>query len=619
MAFLALLAAASVLAAMLPVTAGQASDRTHFRSVLIGRTGIAAVNSLPVHRTTQTRPSVRPFAKLGSGAPGVRASSIATVAPAPFVATGNNEEVITHFQGVTLDRQLALGLDQFVTPPDNGLAAGPNRVLEMVNDSGTVWDKSGHLLQIFDLNSFFAVPAGYTFSDPRVLYDRMSRRWFASGVAFIAPTYGSVVTIAVSTSSDPLGTWVQYAADNDPNLTHDQPKIGVSSDKVVISWNDFQNALFFLGQSTWVFQKSQMVAGSSPVQGSALGPDSSRAALVPAVQLSPTSPEYLVYDNSDCALSCNQLSPTLGVVWITGTPALGTTAWNEADPAMPATSQPPNADQPGMPGSLATNDDRFLTAVWRNGVLWTGGNDACQPPNDNMTRPCSRLIQVMTSGPTILQDFDIASTGGGLYYPALGMDGGNNMFVIYNISSSAQFAGLRIVGELASAPPQTLVSAQTIRAGDTTYDMNPCFGTSGASRWGDYASAAIDPQNPTDVWVAGEYAAVGANASPSDAGCAWGTFAARLTLSAPTVTGVTPNSQPTVGPTIVKVSGTDFAPGATVNFGANAATNIHVGSPNQLSATAPAGCGTVDVTVTTPDGTSATSTADHFTYLNACV
>ena len=35
---------------------------------------------------------------------------------------------------------------------------------------------------------------------------------------------------------------------------------------------------------------------------------------------------------------------------------------------------------------------------------------------------------------------------------------------------------------------------------------------------------------------------------------------------------------------------------------------------SSLTVTAPAGTGTVDVTVTTPNGTSATSSADHFTY-----
>src|SRR5207249_1495557 len=70
--------------------------------------------------------------------------------------------------------------------------------------------------------------------------------------------------------------------------------------------------------------------------------------------------------------------------------------------------------------------------------------------------------------------------------------------------------------------------------------------------------------------------------------------------------------------TVVSVSGTDFTPGAAVSFGSTPATSVSVLSANQLSAVAPSGSATVDITVTTADGTSATSTADQFTYGSAC-
>src|SRR5439155_13392423 len=56
--------------------------------------------------------------------------------------------------------------------------------------------------------------------------------------------------------------------------------------------------------------------------------------------------------------------------------------------------------------------------------------------------------------------------------------------------------------------------------------------------------------------------------------------------------------------------------GATrVSFGANAAPQRAVNSDNSITAVAPAGSGTVDVTVTTPSGTSATGAADRFSYV----
>ncbi len=83
----------------------------------------------------------------------------------------------------------------------------------------------------------------------------------------------------------------------------------------------------------------------------------------------------------------------------------------------------------------------------------------------------------------------------------------------------------------------------------------------------------------------------------------------------PSVTAITPSSGPTSGGTAVTITGTNFITGSsTVKFGSTAASNVTVVSPTSITAASPAGTGTVDVTVTTPGGTSATSAADHFTY-----
>ncbi|HEY1221700.1 MAG TPA: IPT/TIG domain-containing protein [Bryobacteraceae bacterium] len=84
-------------------------------------------------------------------------------------------------------------------------------------------------------------------------------------------------------------------------------------------------------------------------------------------------------------------------------------------------------------------------------------------------------------------------------------------------------------------------------------------------------------------------------------------------VTAPTVSGVSPNSGPTAGGTAVTITGTNFAAGATVTFGGTAATNVVVVSGTQITATAPAGsAGAVTVTVTV-SGQSG-SLASGFTY-----
>ncbi|WP_395293236.1 IPT/TIG domain-containing protein [Kitasatospora hibisci] len=82
--------------------------------------------------------------------------------------------------------------------------------------------------------------------------------------------------------------------------------------------------------------------------------------------------------------------------------------------------------------------------------------------------------------------------------------------------------------------------------------------------------------------------------------------------AAPTVTNLTTKSGPAAGGTQLYVQGSDLTYGS-VAFGGVPAAHVSCG-PAFCSATAPAGTGTVDVTVTTAGGTSAPVAADRFTY-----
>jgi hypothetical protein len=541
-----------------------ANAKLHFAPVVASGSGPVTVRDLPAPRANlHTQRRLHPFLRTGTRVTQASGVPVTSVAGSTTAATAT-EQVVTGFAGVTLVQQVtALGNDQAVTPPDTQIAAGPDSLLEMVNSSGSVWTKSGGLVKIFDLNSFFPVPAGYTFSDPRVLYDAISGRWFASGVAFVTPSYGSVLVFAVSDTSDPTGTWHVYSADNSSNVTHDQPKIGVSADKVAFSFNDFLNAAFFQGASTWVFGKAAMLAGASSIPGQAVGPDSRRVSIVPAIELTSTSTEFMAYNNSDCGYSgCNAGYPSIGIVALTGDPSIGTLAWSESDPAIAGTSQPPAADQPGIPGSIQTNDDRFLTAVWQNGTLWVDGNDACTPPGDTAIRPCPRLIQVSTAGSTVNQNFDLGSTGNDLYYPAVQLDSAGDMYVVYNISSTSQDVSVRLTGQPTGSAPQFVVPAQTIQAGQGLYTC--------ATRWGDYSGSALDPSNPSSVWLAAEFAGA------SSTNCNWATFISQVTFAAPTTADFSLTASP-ASQSVVAGTNTSYSVTITPANGFNAAVSLAVG------------------------------------------
>lgn len=86
-------------------------------------------------------------------------------------------------------------------------------------------------------------------------------------------------------------------------------------------------------------------------------------------------------------------------------------------------------------------------------------------------------------------------------------------------------------------------------------------------------------------------------------------------LSAPTISSITPTFGPLAGGTLVTILGINFQSGASVTFGASAATSVNVVSAMTITARSPssATAQTVGVTVTNPDTQGATLPS-AFTY-----
>jgi chitinase len=81
------------------------------------------------------------------------------------------------------------------------------------------------------------------------------------------------------------------------------------------------------------------------------------------------------------------------------------------------------------------------------------------------------------------------------------------------------------------------------------------------------------------------------------------------------VTSIAPSNGPPPGGTTVTITGFFFTGATAVQFGGTAAASFTIISDTQITATSPPGSGAVDVTVTTPGGTSATWSADLFTFV----
>ncbi len=391
-------------------------------------------------------------------------------------------------------------------PPDTQLAVSPSRVVEFVNDSGEVLDHSGAVLKTFDLGSLFSGKAN-TGTDPKIVYDSSSEDFFASYISKFSDDGASTVELAVT--SDPTGTWFVYDV-HDEGILQDQPKLGVSSDKLTMSWNDHGNS----GPEEYmVIQKAGIVAHAGSVPGTIWGPDSSRLNVVAAVQLSPSSTAYAVYHN--------YTSSKVGLLSFTGVPGVSTTSFTEKDFTIASTSAPPGAGQPpvGMTTSptLDTGDDRLESTVWSNGTLWTAGNDVCRYKTDRASRSCLRVIKISTAHQALERDVDITMVGGDVMYPSVVTDTRSDVWIAFSSSSTSQFAS----GEVAEAPGGTIgatIGAIIYKTGTGSINIVSPACTSPPTtrnRFGDYSGVAIDPaRKGLGIWTAEEFGV---------SGCGWGT------------------------------------------------------------------------------------------------
>ncbi len=91
-------------------------------------------------------------------------------------------------------------------------------------------------------------------------------------------------------------------------------------------------------------------------------------------------------------------------------------------------------------------------------------------------------------------------------------------------------------------------------------------------------------------------------------------FTDEFTYEASTVTRVNPGTGPSAGGTPVTIAGTKLTGASAVRFGATAASEFEVRSASEIVAVSPPGSGVVDVTVTTPEGTTEATPADQFVY-----
>ena len=505
-------------------------------------------------------------------------SNAALVAAAPSLLQG--------FQGTAQTTAIGdHGTDQRVAPPDPNIAVGPNDVVEATNSALYFFHRDGTPNGSVDINSLVQSPAGWGVTDPRVVYDPGSGRFFFSVLNFSATSCAmNEIILLVSGASGPTGTWsgaiLSNLAANGPAggaPAADQPGLGLSAGVLAVAWNYFDCASGqFYGSQLDIVQKSDLIAHVLG-QNTAVAYTGGPASALPVFSLGPVGTQYVIFNNSDPVQSGT--TPSIGVFPITGQPEQRNVSLQpEKDEPITATSVNSttlalsSAAQSGTSTLLQTDDDRFLSAVWNFGTIWTSGGTNCTPSGDTVARACLNIVSVAANGTgSVTGDSQLpfdGVNGSYLYYPAIAVDTTGNAYIVYDQSSSTTFESIMV----AAVQSGTLTNATTLHTSSTSFDYGGCDPTLGC-RWGDYSGAVQDPNHPTDVWVVSEDTDGNNTANcNSNAHFCWNTYIGRYTFAPPSIASVTPAAGPVGGGQTVTVSGADFLPGTTATLGGTTVT-----------------------------------------------
>jgi len=169
----------------------------------------------------------------------------------------------------------------------------------------------------------------------------------------------------------------------------------------------------------------------------------------------------------------------------------------------------------------------------------------------------------------------------------------------------------------------SLAPASGSTSGGTSVTISGAnFSGATAVSFGSVAAASFSVSSASQITAVSPAHAAGAvDVTVTTPGGTSGTSSAdTFTFAAPgpVVSGLNPTQGSTSGGTSVTISGSGFSGATAVTFGTTAASSFTVNNDSQITATSAAeAAGTVDVTVTTPAGTSATSASDRFTFAAA--
>lgn len=396
------------------------------------------------------------------------------------------------------------------SPPDPSGDIGRDFYLQAVNATWMrVFDKTGTPVgDAFQANTIWTQVGMQSAGDPIILYDQEVQRWIMTE---FPP--GNQLLFAISTTSDPLGSWMAWSFGT-PNFP-DYPKYGIWNNAYVVTTNEQGPSVlpnYFIdrqailnGDANPTIQRITMPGVgsgpgfqvSTPVDwtGSTPPPAGANPIIVRLNddawgQVADDQIEIFEYD-----IDFTNINNSTSTSTVVLTSDFDTNPCSVPGPGFSCIPQPNGAGIDGLPEVIMHQAHYRNFGTHESIVL----NFIVDATGTNVSGIRWMEIRRSGGGPwTVYQEGTFAPNDGNhRFMGAIAQDGFGNIGLAYSISSNSIFPGLAFTGRRAGDPLGTMTVDEFIAVDGT--------GNAPNSRYGDYAQMAVDPVDDKTFWFTGEY------------------------------------------------------------------------------------------------------------------
>jgi len=460
---------------------------------------------------------------------GTDEAAASTLAPLAAISGLNFLGLGTGFAGYSLQASV----------PDTNAAVGPTQIVEWVNESFVVLNKSnGHVeYGPTNGNTLWHAQGGpcatYNNLDPIVQFDKLAKRWVMMMPIFPEPAH---FCVAVSSGSDAVtSTWHLYSFVTPGNSSlcggcrpgPDYPKWAVWPDGYYVSYAQSGTSGNYIGPGVCVVDRAAMLKGAAAANMQCFTQTGTNyGAMLPADADGTTappsgSPEYfMAFDYNDQSLDLwkfhvNWTTPSQST--FTGPTNIHVAAFSEpcGETRTELTYTTGHCiPQAGTSQGIDSYGDRLMYRLaYRNFGSYASlvANHTVSIGNGT-SQTGIRWYELRNAGSgfSLHQQGTYSPNSNYRWMGSIAMDKKGDIGLGYNVSGSGLHPSIRYTGRLSTDPLGQMQSEY-----DVLSNAGVALGSQTTTyHWGDYSSLAVDPSDDCTFWYATEY--IASSSSPNN-------------------------------------------------------------------------------------------------------